>query len=246
MAITLSSIGDGVVATDVRGNVVFFNTTAEEIIGCSVSEITNRNFHELFVLIDATTKQIIENPIDKVLKIGKPIGLKENSALVTKDGGYKYISANFSLIKDEKGAISGTVVVFRDITRIKNKEVELSTSRDFYLRLFEDFPSIIWKNDLKGKCVYVNKKWIQFTGIPQDDSHKLVWFNFLHPDDKERCYKVYNISLKNREPYEMEFRMLHKSGEYRWIQSMNRPFYDIYEKFDGYIGIGLDIMIKRL
>ncbi|MGV8981049.1 PAS domain S-box protein [Clostridium sp.] len=247
LATTLSSIGDGVVATDVKGNVVFFNTTAEEIIGCSVSEITNSNFHELFVLIDATTKQKIhENPIDKVLKLGKPIGLKDNSALVTKDGGYKYISANFSLIKDDKGAVSGTVVVFRDITRIKSKEVEISKSRDFYLRLFEDFPSIIWKNDLKGKCVYVNKKWVQFIGMPKDDRHKLVWLNFLHPDDKERCYKIYNISLKNRESFEMEFRMLHKSGEYRWIQSINSPFYTMDGNFDGFIGTGIDITERKI
>lgn len=246
LATTLSSIGDGVVATDVMGNVVFFNTTAEEITGWSVSEITNRNFHELFVLIDATTKLIIENPFDNVLKIGKPIGLKENSALVTKDGGYKYISANFSLIKDEKGAITGTVVVFRDITRIRNKEVEISTSRDFYLRLFEDFPSIIWKIDLKGKCVYVNKKWIEFTGRQQDDSHELVWFNFLHPEDRDRCYKVYNSSFRNREPYEMEFRVLHNSGEYRWIQSTNSPFYAMDGSFDGYIGTGIDITERKI
>lgn len=389
LATTLSSIGDGVVATDVMGKVVFFNTTAEEITGWSVSEIKNRNFHELFVLIDVTTKLIIEDPINEVLNSGKPIGLKENSALVTKNGGYKYISANFSLIKDEKGSISGTVVVFRDITRIrnnvlklkeeqnnfirifnsspvgimvvdenaiitrvndaaldflnrkkdwfegkrfgdalcckdsysneqgcsfsekcencdlnrainlalgsgvstksiefskvlllnnkedefwfkasitkmtegskrnvvivliditdrKNKEVEISKSRDFYLRLFEDFPSIIWKNDLKGKCVYVNKKWIEFTGMQQDDSLELVWFNFLHPDDKERCYKVHNSSFKNRQTYEMEFRMLHKSGEYRWMQSVNSPFYTMDGRFEGYIGTGIDITERKI
>ena len=246
LATTLSSIGDGVIATDVMGNVVFFNTTAEEITGWSISEINNRNFQELFVLIDATTKLIIKSPIDSVLKLGKPIGLKENSALVTKDGGYKYISANFSLIKDEKGSVSGTVVVFRDITRIRNKEVEVSISRNFYLRLFEDFPSIIWKTDLCGNCIYANKKWIQFTGFPQDNRQKFIWFNFLHPDDKERCHKVYNISFKNRQPYEMEFRVLHKSGEYRWIQSINSPFYTIDGKFDGYIGTGIDITERKI
>jgi len=246
LATTLSSIGDAVVATDVKGNVVFFNTTAEEITGWSVSEITNRNFQELFVLIDATTKQIIENPIDKVLKLGKPVGLKENSVLVTKDGGYKYISASFSLIKDEKGITSGVVVVFRDITRIKSKEAEISKSRDFYIKLFEDFPAIIWKADLECKCVYVNKKWIQFTGREHDDSQQLVWLNFLHPEDKARCYKLYNISFVNREPYEIEFRVLHKSGEYRWIHSMNSPFYTMDGNFDGYIGTGIDITERKI
>lgn len=389
LATILASIGDGVVATDVHGNILFFNAIAEEITGWDISEIKNNKFYELFVLIDVTTKQIIENPINNVLKTGKTIGLKENSALVTKEGEYKYISANFSIIKDEEGTISGAVVVFRDITRIrskefklkeeqnnfmkvfdsepvgvivvdenavitrvnaaaldllksikeasigkkfgdaffceksfltqkgcsfssqcksceiekatylalnsglsttniefskvfilnnkkvelwfkasvtlimdekkknvvialmditegKNKEIEISKSRDFYLRLFEDFPSIIWKTDLKGKSIYVNKKWIEFTGKQQDDSPELGWFNFLHSEDKDRCNKLYNNSFKNRQPYEMEFRALHNSGEYRWIQSINSPFYSVDGKFDGYIGTGLDITERKI
>ncbi|MCZ6910708.1 MAG: PAS domain-containing protein, partial [Rickettsia endosymbiont of Ixodes persulcatus] len=260
MATTLASIGDGVVATDLEGKIMFFNTTAEEITGWAISEIKNKMFYELFVLIDAGTKQIIENPINNVLSEGRSIGLKENSALVTKEGNYKYISANFSIIKDEKGTVSGIVVVFRDITRIRgrelkledelidriNREVEISKSRDFYLRLFEDFPSIIWKTNLQGKSVYVNKKWMQFTGKKQDDSNELGWFNFLHPDDKDRCYKLYNKSFINRQPYEMEFRVLHNSGEYRWIQSINSPFYNMDGDFDGYVGTGLDITERKI
>jgi PAS domain S-box-containing protein len=242
---TLSSIGDGVIATNCNGNIVFINSAAEEIIGWSFSEAKNKRFDELFIIMDSVTQEIIKSPINDVIKTGKKAGLKENSVLSTKKCGYKYVSASVSPIIDENGLITGAVTVFRDITRIKNKETELQEARDFYLNMFRNFPTMIWKTDVEGNNVFLGSSWTEFVEKSKNIGLGLGWINYLHPEDVERCSKLHETSVANRQPYDIEYRVLHKSGEYRWIHAINRPFYDINEEFDGYIGIGLDITDRK-
>jgi PAS domain S-box-containing protein len=137
------------------------------------------------------------------------------------------------------------IIVLLDITDRINKEIALAESRDFYLRMFENFPTMIWKTDLEGKNTYIDNKWYEYIGEKKDGNLGLRMRDFIHPEDLEGYYKLYKVAVKNKQPYDAEYRVLHNSGEYRWIQSINRPFYDMDGKFDGYIGTGLDITDRK-
>ncbi|WP_321423316.1 histidine kinase dimerization/phosphoacceptor domain -containing protein [uncultured Methanobacterium sp.] len=71
------------------------------------------------------------------------------------------------------------------------------------------------------------------------------WAEGVHPDDFDHCFEVYSTAFEAREPFEMEYRLLHNTGEYKWILDMAMPFYDLDENFAGYIGSCYDIAKQK-
>jgi len=117
---TLLSIGDGVVTTDLAGNITVMNQVAQEITGYSEEEVKGRPFAQVFQLISEETGKKAENPVEKVLQTGKIVGLANHTALITKDGRRVPIADSAAPIKDEQGQTFGVVMVFRDVTQEKD------------------------------------------------------------------------------------------------------------------------------
>ena len=140
---------------------------------------------------------------------------------------------------------SGYLVMIQDISDEKKLEKDLERSRDFYLTLFEEFPALIWRAGVDAKCNYFNKRWLQFTGRTMEQEVGDGWAEGVHPDDFDHCFEVYSTAFEAREPFEMEYRLLHNTGEYRWILDLGMPFYDLDENFAGYIGSCYDITKQK-
>jgi diguanylate cyclase (GGDEF)-like protein/PAS domain S-box-containing protein len=122
---TLQSIGDGVVTTDQMGRITSMNKIAEEITGWKEEEVKNRSFAQVFRLISEETGEKVENPVEKVLKTGKIIGLANHTALISKDCQMVPIADSAAPIKDGKGNTLGVVMVFRDVTQEKKWEKKI-------------------------------------------------------------------------------------------------------------------------
>ncbi|MCX5864103.1 MAG: ATP-binding protein [Deltaproteobacteria bacterium] len=125
LAVTLRSIGDGVIATDTEKKIVALNKIAEELTGWSLHEALGRPFEEVFQIINEQTRQSREHPVDKVLTSGQIIGLANHTILVAKDGTERSIADSAAPIRDEKSRIIGVVLVFRDVTERNRIEKEL-------------------------------------------------------------------------------------------------------------------------
>lgn len=139
----------------------------------------------------------------------------------------------------------GAAIYITDITESKKNELAIKKSRDHYLNMLENFPSMIFKTDPSGKTIYVDKKWESFTGKSTQEVIELQWLYFIHPDDRTYCFKVYQNALETKSPIEFEFRMINKEQEYRWIQSIVTPYYDTQGIFDGLIGMAIDITDRK-
>jgi PAS domain S-box-containing protein len=124
----------------------------------------------------------------------------------------------------------------RDITERKQAEEALARSRDFYLTLFESFPTLIWQSDLEAKCNYFNQAWLNFTGRTLDQELGDGWIQGVYPDDVERCLRTYRQALETHQPFEIEYRLRRRDGEYRWMVNFGRPFQDLNGNMVGYIG----------
>lgn len=116
LAVTLGSIGDGVVATDVAGNVVLLNGVAEQLTGWTSTEATGKPLLEVFRIINDRTREPAENPVAKALETGKIVGLANHTSLIAKDGVERSIADSCAPIKARDGSIVGAVLVFRDVT----------------------------------------------------------------------------------------------------------------------------------
>ncbi|MBI5602022.1 MAG: PAS domain S-box protein, partial [Deltaproteobacteria bacterium] len=126
LAVTLRSIGDGVITTDLKGNIVLINRIAEELTGWSQKETAGRPLEECFYIINERTRERRENPVEKVIKTGGIVELANGTVLISKDQRERIIADSGAPIRDQKGEILGVVLVFRDITEKIKLEEELA------------------------------------------------------------------------------------------------------------------------
>jgi PAS domain S-box-containing protein len=124
LRVTLSSIGDAVIATDTEGRVTYLNPTAESITGWSASKASGRRVEEVFTIVNEKTGEPAPDPLSKALHEGVMVGLAADTVLVAQDGTLRAIEDSAAPIKDASGNITGAVMVFRDVTeRRKSEEV---------------------------------------------------------------------------------------------------------------------------
>ncbi len=125
LAVTLRSIGDGVIVTDADGNIISLNRLAETLTGWTDEEAAGRSLPEVFRIIDEKTRQPCDNPVEKVLEAGLVVGLASHTVLIAKDGTEWNIADSGAPIRDEDSKIRGVVLVFRDVTEKLRLEEEV-------------------------------------------------------------------------------------------------------------------------
>lgn len=130
LSTTLKSIGDAVIATDAEGLIRFINPVAESLTGWKHEEALGRDLKEVFNIINEETRAIAENPVAKAIWEGVVTGLANHTILISKDGTEIPIADSAAPIKDERGNISGVVMVFRDVTRQRQMEESLRKAHD--------------------------------------------------------------------------------------------------------------------
>jgi len=124
LSTTLASIGDGVIVTDEKGRITFLNPEAERLTGWKNAEATGRALTEVFRILDQDTRKSVENPAEKVLRLGYMVGLANHTLLVSKNGEETPIDDSAAPIRTAGGPIYGVVLVFRDVTEQRKAEHE--------------------------------------------------------------------------------------------------------------------------
>lgn len=125
LAVTLASIGDGVITTDTEGKVVFLNKVAEKLTGWSNEEAQGLDSINVFQIINERTEEKCTSPVLRVMKHGRIMGLANHTALVSRDGTIRSIADSGAPIRDKNSKIIGVVLVFRDVTHENRLEEEL-------------------------------------------------------------------------------------------------------------------------
>lgn len=123
--ITLNSIGDAVITTDVGGKVQMMNLPAEKLTGWQRDDAFDEPLENVFNIVNAFTRKPVKNPVYLVLKSGNVVGLANHTVLVSKNGEEYQIADSGAPIKDDAGNILGVVLVFRDVTRTYRLEEQL-------------------------------------------------------------------------------------------------------------------------
>jgi PAS domain S-box-containing protein len=134
-AATLSSIGDAVIATDASAQVTFMNVVAETLTGWEKAAAMGRPLSEVFRIINEESRETVEDPAAKVLRLGKVVGLANHTILISKAGQERPIDDSGSPIVDDAGQIVGTVLVFRDISAQRILEDKLLRAQSEFARV---------------------------------------------------------------------------------------------------------------
>ena len=129
LRITLASIGDGVISTDVAGRVTFLNGVAESLTGWTRLVAIGRPIEEVFRIINEHTRRPAEDPSDRVLREGVVVGLANHTLLIAKGGEETPIDDSAAPIRDEGGRVAGVVLVFRDVAERRRQEAVIEEQR---------------------------------------------------------------------------------------------------------------------
>jgi|AGTN01.2.fsa_nt_gi PAS domain S-box/PAS domain S-box/PAS domain S-box len=162
-AVTLASIGDGVITTDVHGRITLMNAAAERLTGWSAGEAAGRDLVEVFDISEADTRRKVADPVSRVLESVVSLRLADQTLLRTRDGQERSIDDSAAPIRTPGGALAGVVVVFRDCGERRRHEAELLEQAERYTRLLEISPDAVLVNR-GGRIVLANKAALQLFG----------------------------------------------------------------------------------
>lgn len=124
LRVTLASIGDAVITTDVECRVTYMNQAAEALTGWSQQDAAGLPVDAVFRVVSEDTRQPVENPAARALRDGVVVGLANHTVLIRKDATERSIDDSAAPIRDEEGRVSGCVLIFRDVTRQRQLERE--------------------------------------------------------------------------------------------------------------------------
>src|SRR5262249_543875 len=153
LSVTLGSIGDAVIATDIEGRITYLNNVAENLTGWSRDNALGRPLDTVFQILNESTREPVENPATRALRDGVVVGLANHTVLITKDGRECPIDDSAAPIRDEEGRVSGCVLIFRDVSEQRRSErdkaSQLITSR-FLAAIVESSNDAIISKSLDG------------------------------------------------------------------------------------------------
>jgi PAS domain S-box-containing protein len=131
--VTLASIGDAVITTDLDGRITYLNAVAESLTGWTQREAAGQPLDAVFRIVNEDTRKPVENPAARALRDGVVVGLANHTVLLPKQGGERPIDDSAAPIKDGDGNVSGCVLIFRDVTAARrsarDKSRQLSDAR---------------------------------------------------------------------------------------------------------------------
>ncbi|MDO8905568.1 PAS domain S-box protein [Hydrogenophaga sp.] len=160
-------------------------------------------------------------------------------------GRYRWFDTQGSGVRDALGHVTymaGTV--FETTERKALEEAQRQTLNQLET-VANASPALFWTSGTDNRCDWFNQAWLAFTGRTMEQELGEGWLEGVHPDDRDTCLGAYLNAFEAREPFSMEYRLRHHSGEYRWLLDQGRPRFDADHRFIGYIGSCLDLTDLR-
>jgi len=240
LAAIVESSDDAIVSKGLDGIITTWNNAAERMFGYTPDEAIGQ---PITLIIPPDRK---DEEVNILARIGRGERIDHfRTVRRRKDGTSLDVSVTISPVRDSSGRVVGASKVARDITAQKRAEQALRESEQRYQTVTDASPIMIWMSGTDKRCYYFNKVWLDFVGRTLQQEVGQGWTENVHPDDLDRCLEVYVSNFDGRRPFEMEYRLRHHSGKYRWILDRGVPRYKPDGTFEGYVGACLDIHDRK-
>lgn len=149
-------------------------------------------------------------------------------------------------IRDNERKIVGAVVAQMDISHQVKAEEALRESEAKFRIIADAMPQMVWSTRADGYHDYYNQQWYDFTGMPVGSTDGMLWNGMFHPDDQDRAWTRWHHSLETGETYEIQYRLRHRSGQYRWTLGRALPVRDRSGRITRWMGTCTDIHAQKL
>ena len=247
LKVTLTSIGDAVIAGDTNGRITFMNPVAAELTGWTESEAIGRPADTVFTIVNVQTRQPAVNVLRQVLAEHRRVALADNTALVTRDGREIPIEDSAAPIFDAAGRVTGFVLVFHDVTERRAAQ-QAARESEARWRLAQSAANAgWWEWDLRtNENVWSDQLWRVYGLVPHscEPSYE-TWCRIIHPDDRAKVVSDVQQAARTGTELATEWRVRDKDGTERWLMSRGQPVPDSDGAITRYIGIVIDITARK-
>jgi diguanylate cyclase (GGDEF)-like protein/PAS domain S-box-containing protein len=220
LEITLKSIGDGVLVTDVNGNLTMLNNAAEKLTGWNNEEAEGLHINNVFNIVNEYTRLQAKNPVEEVFKKGNIVGLANHTVLISKSGQEYCIADSAAPIKKADGTLEGAVMVFRDETEKRSIEKALKESEKKYRTVFENTGTAMLIIEENTGISLINNQMVKLSGYTKKETeNKMSLSDFIVEKDIDTVLKNHHERRKthNMAPRQYETALMTKTGEIRNI-----------------------------
>lgn len=235
----INDIRDTIVEIDLNGNFTYASPQCFQMFGFKPHEVIGRKALRFVHPEDLkTVMEAMRNAIEKKLHLSYEYRAKH------KDGSYVYVSTKGGLITREgKQFLIGVV---RDITEKKIAEIKLKESEKKYRNIIENTKDAIVIIDFEGKLLYISpqlSKMLKGREITKNSR----FFYYIHKDDVKKLISFYRTTIIEKSFLEqpVEFRIMPKHGDFMWISSSSKNYYDDFGNVIGFISTLKDITDKK-
>jgi PAS domain S-box-containing protein len=244
----LDSMAEGVLVADADGRLVLMNPAAERLVGrpeeSTLQAIAKSN--EFFQPDGVTPFHLDALPL---LRAIQGDNLDDAEIFIRSAGkGGTWVSLTARPLREETGAIRGSVIVLRNVTERKHAQEELLKSRERFELAVAGSQDGLWDWDLRTNDVYYSPRWKSILGYEDHEiTHRIEeWEQRLHPEERERVLAANYAHAEGLTPhYEYEYRLRHKDGSYRWILARGVALRDAAGKAYRMAGSHVDITERK-
>lgn len=209
----LNSVGDGVLVTDEYGFVKFLNPVAEALTGWTLQEVSGKRINELIKFINEDTREPITNPIEQVLAENIIIGRSNHTILIGRNSREISIDHSSSPLRDDKGRLTGAVLIIQDITERKISENALRESETKFRNLFDFATDAIFVQSLNGRIISVNNQSSKLLGYTKEEFGKMKFSELINENIIDNTFMIYS-ALKEKGNYQFETQYKKKDGAF--------------------------------
>ena len=161
--------------------------------------------------------------------------------ILHRDGVVRWALVRGQPSYDENGSATQLAGIALDVTDRKAGETKLVESEARFRNMSDNSPVMIWTTDFDGRCTYLNARWREFTGQPQEEGLGFGWLDATHPDDRAEAEEIFVAANAKAEPFRVEYRLRRADGSYRWAIDSAAPRFSADGRFMGYVGSVIDI-----
>ncbi|MCO5090187.1 PAS domain-containing protein [Bosea sp. (in: a-proteobacteria)] len=179
------------------------------------------NNNALAGLVHLDDRARVRNALAETVRTG--VDYKCRYRIITAQGDTRWCFDAGRAVRDESGAIVKLCGVVIDLTSQIAAEDALADSERRFHGLIESIPQIVWSADREARHDYFNARWNEFTGLDPTRLDAAAWEKLVHPEDWPRVSQRWSECVATGLPYDIEYRFLHHSGQYRWLRVMALP-----------------------
>lgn len=232
----VNSLLAGIVIIDVDSHtIVDVNDAAAKMIGATKSEIIGLRCHN-----HICPAEIGKCPITD---LNQKVDNSERKLIMANGESKEILKSVVPIVRNGRKQL---LELFIDISEKKRSDEALKEAHQLFATVANSSSAIVWMSGTDKLCTWFNEPWLKFTGRTMEQELGNGWAEGVHPEDMERCLKIYTEAFDKREPFTMEYRLRRYDGEYRWILDPGLPRFDYKGNFVGYIGSCLDVTESKL